>query len=86
MVDIKALTEQYPDIELLTMDGFDDCIIGVCEMIACNPIIAYDMEKVILKNMSNGMSREEAEEFFQYNQIGAFMGDTTPCFINKGEE
>ncbi len=86
MVDVQRLVESYPDVGFTLIDGFDDCIIGVCEMIACNPIIAYDMEKVIEKNVSQGMTREEAEEFFQYSQIGAFMGDNTPCFINLGEE
>ena len=27
------------------------------------------------------MSYDEAEEYFEYNQIGAYMGDSTPCFV-----
>jgi len=27
------------------------------------------------------MSEEESIEFFEYNQIGAWVGDYTPCFI-----
>lgn len=45
------------------------------------PIIAYSYEKVIKKLMKDGMSLAEAIEFFDFNQAGAWMGPTTPCFI-----
>jgi hypothetical protein len=28
------------------------------------------------------MTREEAEEFFEFNTIGAWLGDATPVFID----
>lgn len=31
--------------------------------------------------VTDGMTQEEAEEFFEYNQIGAWMGDRTPVFV-----
>lgn len=67
--------------EALLMDGYDDCIIGICERFGREPIIAYDYDKVIARHMADGMTHEEAIEFFQFNQIGAWMGDGTPCFI-----
>ena len=33
------------------------------------------------KLIDDGMSIEEAEEFFEYNQLGAWVGETTPVFI-----
>ena len=30
------------------------------------------------------MTEEDAEEFFSFNQIGAWWGETTPCFITLG--
>jgi len=68
--------------EMLTMDGFDDCIIGVMERYGQNPVVCYDKEKVIQSLESDGMDRDEAEEFFYYNQIGAWMGNATPCFLS----
>jgi hypothetical protein len=29
---------------------------------------------------------EEAEEWFSYNQIGAWVGSLTPCFLDNLEE
>jgi len=68
--------------EMLMMDGFDDCIVGVVERFGQEGIICYDKAKVLEKLMTeSGMSEEEATDFFYYNQIGAWMGDLTPCFL-----
>lgn len=71
------------DEEALFMDGFDDCVLGVCQRFGQTPLVAYDLELVLAKLMKNGCTREEAEEFWSYNQIGAWMGDGTPCFVTR---
>jgi hypothetical protein len=73
------------DHELLIMDGYDDCIEGVVERFGMNPIVCYDKEKVLNK-LRKEMSEEEAYEWFEFNQIGAWLGDATPCFLTKGEK
>ena len=78
--DLNQICEDY-DIELLCMDGFDDCIAGIVTRYCQDPIVCYDRKKVIAKLMKDGMTEEEAEEFFSFNQIGAWLGDKTPCFI-----
>ncbi|MDB4317666.1 hypothetical protein N9973_00045 [bacterium] len=67
---------------LMIMDGYDECIVGVVERFDQEPIVCYDKEKVLLKLEEQGMDRVEAEEFFYYNQIGAWLGDATPCFLS----
>jgi len=71
------------DKNLIKMDGYDDCIVGLVERAGQEPILCYDKEKVLCKLESQDMDRDEAEEFFYYNQIGAWMGDSTPCFLSK---
>lgn len=71
--------------EMLAMDGYNDCIVGVVERFGQNPIVCYDKEKVIQRLESDGMNRDEAEEFFYFNQIGAWMGDSTPCFLSAND-
>lgn len=66
---------------MLKMDGFDDCVVGICERFGMEAVLAYDRDKVIEKLVADGMTQEEAEEFFEYNQIGAWMGDRTPVFV-----
>jgi len=70
---------------MLTMDGYDDCIIGTGHRFGQPTIIAYDYHKIIAKHMEQGMTKREAEEFFEFNQIGAWLGEETPCFIMIGQ-
>lgn len=70
------------DCELLTMDGYHDCIVGIVEQFGRPPIVCYDKAKVLEKLVNDGCSEEEADEFWSFNQIGAWAGDTTPCFIS----
>jgi len=65
------------------MTGFDDCVVGLLERFGVAvPVVVYDREKVIQKLMDNGIETyEEAEEFYHYNQLGAWVGDGTPAFL-----
>jgi hypothetical protein len=33
--------------------------------------------------IKEGMSEEEAEDYFQYNTEGAWVGDQTPIFLER---
>jgi len=67
--------------DLLTADGLDDALIGYVEQFGRPPVALYDREKCIQILMErDGMDREGAEEFFEFNTIGAWVGDTTPAY------
>lgn len=72
--------------ELLTMNGYDDCIVGIVERFGQNPIVCYDKEKVIQNLEADGCTSGEAEEFFYFNQIGAWVGDDSPCFLSENSQ
>jgi hypothetical protein len=67
--------------EFMSMDGYDDCIVGVVEQFGKPPILCYDKLLMIQKMVGAGSSYEDAEEYFEYNQIGAYVGESTPCFL-----
>ena len=77
----KEIAEQYP--ELLVADGFDKAIIGVARTF--NKLsVCYDTNKCInILVKRDKMSREEAIEYFEYNVVGAYMGEHTPSFIDS---
>jgi len=75
------IMEQYPDSEFMKADGFDDCVLGVCESAGSEMILAYDEIKVIQKLVSDGMTDTEAWEYYFHNIVCAYMGPLTPCFI-----
>ena len=74
------------DYQMLKMDGFDDFVIGTCERFGQEEIIAYDKRKVLAKLVSEDMTEEEALEHFYFNQVGAWVGEGTPCFIDTEAE
>lgn len=69
--------------ELLTMDGYDDCILGIGYRAGSNDqYVVYDTKKIIDKLMNQGMSWHEAVEFHEFNQACAWFGDRTPAFVD----
>lgn len=69
------------DENFLIMPGYDDCIAGVGIRFGQDPIVMYDYDKVINRLMVDGMSYDDAVEWFEYNMIGAWVGDATPGFL-----
>lgn len=59
----------------------EEAIIGMVERFGMEPLILLDRKKClsILKER-DGMDHDEAEEFFDFNVIGAWVGKGTPCF------
>jgi uncharacterized protein YutE (UPF0331/DUF86 family) len=62
-------------------------IIGIVERCGMDPQILLDRQKCIRILVKEGMTPEEAEEFFEYNTLGT-GGDHVPCFatLNKDIE
>ena len=71
------------DPETIKMDGYDDCIVGIVEGFAKNSIICYDKIKVLERLVKDGMAYSEALEYYEFNMLGAFVGESTPCFLDK---
>ena len=68
---------------MLKLDGFDHCCIGTVERFGQNTVLCYDLELVIKELMSQGMTNNEAYEYFHFNILGAWMGEGTPCFLKR---
>lgn len=73
------LEEKYPEMELLTADGFDDAILGV-DHISHRVVYSYNTMVEILMEDDN-MSQEDAIEFLEYNVVNAYVGEKTPIFV-----
>ncbi len=86
VVNIDEFADQFPDLEIMRMDGYDDCCIGIVVRFGAQPILCYDKQKVLEQLEADGMTPEEAEEWFEFNQIGAWVGDGTPCFLDRRTE
>ena len=67
--------------EALTADGFEDALLGFGHQFT-HAIAVYDRDKCIEILMTrDGMSGEEAMEYFDFNVTGAWVGEHTPVFL-----
>lgn len=83
-----ALSEDAVEGEytLLFADGFDDAILGIVRQFSSDPIVCYDRAKCLQVLVDrDGMSYDEADEFFEFNVAGAWVGEETPCFLERPE-
>ena len=84
-VEILVAREQEHDA--LFADGFEDAILGVAQQFCRPVVIAYDRNKCIRILMErDGMTAEEAEECFEFNTQGAWVGERTPIFVVTSTE
>lgn len=69
------------EIQLLLADGFEDAILGVSQQFNRYSVI-YDYQKClqILIDRDN-FTHDDAEEYMQYNVVGAYVGENTPSFL-----
>ena len=66
----------------LLADGFEAAILGVAERCSQPPLVVYSVDKCIeILMQRDGMGEEEAQEFFSFNVLGAWVGPRTPLFL-----
>ena len=78
----EELSDEYGDLLFMSEAEFDEAIIGVAERIGMEAVVAYDIDKII-EILSRDMTEEEAIEYFDFNIIGAYVGERTPVYIKK---
>jgi hypothetical protein len=74
---LDKILEWFPEEEILKADGFDDAIIGIEDE---SMRLIYSVSKCIEILVAQGMSEEDAVEYFHFNTKGAWVGDKTPIW------
>ena len=88
-MDIREWIENFNE-EAVTADGFDDAIIGIGERCGQPSLVAYDRDKCI-EILAEQFSDDEdpyttAVEYFDFNVVGAWVGESTPIFITLWQD
>lgn len=78
--------ENHPEFEeVLFAEGFESALLGVGQRFSYQVAI-YDRLACIKQLMSmqdpGNISIAEAEEYFEFNVVGAYVGDNTPVFVD----
>ena len=72
--------DNYPDDNFLIADGFNNAVIGVDEQ---SMRLVYSVSKCItILIEEQGMTEEDAFEYFSFNVSGAYVGELTPIWCN----
>jgi hypothetical protein len=57
--------------------------------IACrfnDTVLVYSIKAILDMHVRQGMTYEEADEYFEYNTIGGWYGEQTPMFLQDAED
>lgn len=84
-LNIREHLNSYGDGELLFLSEpeFDAAIVGIAERIGMSAVVVYDISKIIdVLCDRDGMDRDMASEYYEFNILGAYVGERTPLFIN----
>lgn len=73
------------DENVLLADGFEDAFVGIGRQFG-KPIAIYDRFQCIEILITEGMTEEEANEYFSFNVEGAYVGENTPIFLESYED
>ena len=66
------------EVELICADGFDAAILGIGQRLN-DYFVVYDRDKVIETLVArDGMTEDEAVEWFEFNIIGAWVARRRP--------
>ena len=83
----REFIEEYAmniEEDLMTVDDFDEAIVGVVRRCASTPIVAYDYQKMVeILVRDKGLTPEDAMDHLEYNVVNAYVGELTPCFIDR---
>jgi len=89
MSDKNAFQKMYEDKETsdaLLADGFDDALLGFGRQFN-NDVAVYDYGRCIdILRSRDGMSEEDAVEFFEFNVVGSWVGPNTPIFMSLADD
>ena len=82
-VYIEMVKEVNPDA--IVLEGLDEALVGVGSAFDLDaPRLVYSISTIInILTERDGMSEEEAAEFFDYNIKGGYFGTHTPLFLNE---
>ena len=76
----ELLEDENP--EALLADGFEDAFVGLARRCGQPTLVVYDYARGVAVLMEReGMSHEDAEEWMEFNVVGAWMGEHTPIWL-----
>lgn len=80
MTILEQIMIDYPEESFYIANGFDDAIIGFDEV---RRRLVYDIDRVIDILIFEGMTYDQAVEFYDFRILPFDIGDGTPIFVRN---
>jgi hypothetical protein len=89
---IEQLAEETEG-QAIVYPNYEEALVGICRRFGQPPLALYSYEKCIEilmrdtegEDLSEERRWEMAVEFFEFNSIGAWVGEYTPAFVYSGD-
>lgn len=82
-IDKAAIADEI-DPDVLFADGWDDAFLGITANHHHAIVAVYDYDKIIeIMVERDGVTYEDAEEFVEFNIVGAYVGERTPIYVSR---
>lgn len=65
----------------MKIEGADSAIIGYAQRCGEPVVVVYDRKLLVKLFMQGGMEEDEAEEYVDFNIVGAWVGNGTPIVM-----
>lgn len=83
-LEIKnIIAEQNPEALFFDPPDYDEALIGYAERCGQPTLAVYDEELCLEALMKQGMNQEDAQEWFEFNTKGAWVGEFTPIILTR---
>jgi hypothetical protein len=86
MIDLESLMDQLEEAEALLLEPrefFDEALLGISDSAQGQRVAVYEIGKCIAALMKGyEWDFETAQEWFEFNTIGAYVGEGTPLFLD----
>ena len=80
LIDQEIGKQLGEDETVLLADGLESAFLGIGRQFT-HPVAIYSYKKTLKCLKGMGMTIEDAEEYFDFNIAGAFVGEQTPVFL-----
>lgn len=81
---VLQLSDLNPDAVLLS--NMDDALIGVGYVGHHDPVAVYSKAKIFAKLLNDGLSQEDADEYYVGKFLGQWAGEQTPVILDDLQE
>ena len=80
-MDREYLAEVHPEVIILEPPDLDAAILGLVDLSDGSTHLVYSRRKLIMVLQIQGMSWEDAEEWYAFNISGAHLGPNSPMYL-----